>query len=197
MANEYPNLFKALIMRVPFVDVLTSSSLRKLCSFVLACLFVNVYRYSATGMLDESLPLTVHEYDEWGNPNEPQVFQYLKSYDPYFNIRRQNYPHILITASTLDIRVPYWQVLKFVAKLRAHKTDSNLLMLKRSSIYPRLFFKKVVKRLFLSVLFVCLFFKIFAVDTDVGHFGEGGRFGQAKESANEFAFLLSALNTPV
>jgi oligopeptidase B len=83
-------------------------------------------------MLDESLPLTVHEYDEWGNPQEKEVFDYMKTYCPYFNIKPQSYPAILITASTLDIRVPYWQVLKFVAKVRANRTDSNLLLLKRS-----------------------------------------------------------------
>jgi oligopeptidase B len=83
-------------------------------------------------MLDESLPLTVHEYDEWGNPQTKEVFEYLKTYDPYFNIKKQAYPAILITASTLDIRVPYWQILKFAAKLRAHKTDSNVMMVKRT-----------------------------------------------------------------
>jgi oligopeptidase B len=105
IANEHPQLFKAMILKVPFVDVLTS-------------------------MLDTTLPLTVHEFDEWGDPaSDKQVFDYMLSYDPYRNIKRQDYPHMLLTASTLDIRVPGWQPLKYIAKLRKFRTDNNMLFI--------------------------------------------------------------------
>lgn len=105
VANNYPDLYKALILRVPFVDALTA-------------------------MLDETLPLTIHEYDEWGNPNDVDDFDNIKSYDPYSNIESHPYPAMYITGSTMDIRCPLWQQLRYVAKLRANKTDDNLLMLK-------------------------------------------------------------------
>ena len=83
-----------------------------------------------TSMLDASLPLTVHEYDEWGNPTcDPQVLEYILSYDPYANIQIPQpkvFPKILTTASTMDIRVPYWQPVKWIAKLRyAHLVSNN------------------------------------------------------------------------
>lgn len=105
VANEHPGLFKALILKVPFVDVVTS-------------------------MLDTTLPLTVHEFDEWGDPaSDHAVFDYMLSYDPYRNIKRQGYPHMMLTGSTLDIRVPCWQPLKYIAKLRQFKTDTNVLII--------------------------------------------------------------------
>jgi oligopeptidase B len=99
-ANNEPWWYAALLCKVPFVDV-----------------------WSA--MRDESLPLTVHEYDEWGNPNDPTVFHYIRSYDPYQNVKPQMYPHMLITTSTNDLRVPCWQPLKWVAKLRALNTAND------------------------------------------------------------------------
>jgi oligopeptidase B len=103
--NMRPDLFKAAIADVPFVDVLNT-------------------------MLDPSLPLTVLEYDEWGNPNEKEFYEYIKSYSPYDNVEHKNYPHILITASLNDTRVMYWEAAKWTAKLRELKTDNNILLLK-------------------------------------------------------------------
>eukprot|EP01135_Chromosphaera_perkinsii_P002243 Nk52_evm29s221 gene=Nk52_evmTU29s221 len=104
--NEAPHLFSSAIMKVPYVDVLTS-------------------------MLDPNLPLTVHEYDEWGNPHtSKEVYRYIKSYSPYENIKEQDYPSMLVTSSLKDTRVSYWQPAKYVAKLRHYKTDNNPLLLK-------------------------------------------------------------------
>lgn len=103
--NMRPELFGAAIAEVPFVDVLNT-------------------------MLDEELPLTVTEYDEWGNPNEPDVHARIKAYAPYENVRAQAYPAILAVAGYNDSRVQYWEAAKWVAKLRASKTDDNLLLLK-------------------------------------------------------------------
>jgi len=103
--NQRPELFAAAIAEVPFVDVLNT-------------------------MLDPDLPLTVTEYDEWGNPEEPQVYERLKAYAPYENVTAQAYPPTLVIAGYNDSRVQYWEAAKWVAKLRAHKTDDNLLLLK-------------------------------------------------------------------
>ena len=103
--NMRPELFGAAIAEVPFVDVLNT-------------------------MLDEELPLTVTEYDEWGNPNEPEVHARIKAYAPYENVQAQAYPAILAVAGYNDSRVQYWEAAKWVAKLRASKTDDNLLLLK-------------------------------------------------------------------
>ena len=100
-----PDLCKAVVAGVPFVDVVTT-------------------------MLDESIPLTVGEYDEWGNPNYKQYYDYMLSYSPYDNTYAQDYPHILITAGLNDPRVQYWEPTKWTAKLRDVKTDDNLLLLK-------------------------------------------------------------------
>lgn len=104
VVNQRPDLFKAMILDVPFVDALNT-------------------------MLDASLPLTVTEYDEWGNPEDPDVFKLIRSYAPYENIRSQKYPHMLVTAGLNDPRVQYWEPAKWTAKLRALKTDQNLLLL--------------------------------------------------------------------
>jgi oligopeptidase B len=104
VTNLRPDLFKGVIADVPFVDALTT-------------------------MLDPSLPLTVIEYDEWGNPNHKEAYDYIKTYSPYDNIAAKNYPAMLVLAGLNDPRVKYWEPAKFVAKLRATKTDQNLLML--------------------------------------------------------------------
>ncbi len=103
--NQRPDLFKAAIAEVPFVDVLNT-------------------------MLDPELPLTVTEYDEWGNPQEPEVYERIKAYAPYENVSAQAYPAMLVIAGYNDSRVQYWEAAKWVAKLRATKTDDNLLLLK-------------------------------------------------------------------
>jgi oligopeptidase B len=103
--NQRPELFKAAIAEVPFVDVLNT-------------------------MLDPDLPLTVTEYDEWGNPQEPEVYERIKGYAPYENVSAQAYPAMLVIAGYNDSRVQYWEAAKWVARLRERKTDSNLLLLK-------------------------------------------------------------------
>ncbi|MGE3727665.1 MAG: S9 family peptidase [Candidatus Sericytochromatia bacterium] len=104
VSNLRPDLFQGVIADVPFVDALST-------------------------MLDPSLPLTVIEYDEWGNPNQKVYYDYIKSYSPYDNIAAKKYPNMLVLAGLNDPRVKYWEPAKFVAKLRATKTDTNLLML--------------------------------------------------------------------
>jgi oligopeptidase B len=98
--NMRPELFKVALAAVPFVDCVNT-------------------------MLDASLPLTTGEYDEWGNPNEPQFYEYIKSYSPYDNVAATSYPHILATTGLNDPRVAYWEPAKWVAKLRELKTDHN------------------------------------------------------------------------
>ena len=103
--NMRPDLFKAVIAHVPFVDVMNT-------------------------MLDPTLPLTTQEYIEWGNPNEKEAYFYMKSYDPYSNIEKKRYPATLVRTSINDSQVGYWEAAKWVAKLRAHKTDENVLLLR-------------------------------------------------------------------
>lgn len=103
--NMAPELFQAAVAAVPFVDVLTT-------------------------MLDESLPLTVVEFEEWGNPKDKAYYDYMLSYSPYDNVQAQAYPHLLITAGLNDPRVQYWEPAKWTALLRRVKTDDNLLLLK-------------------------------------------------------------------
>ena len=103
--NQRPDLFKAAIAQVPFVDVMND-------------------------MLDASLPLTTSEYLEWGDPNKKADFDYMIRYSPYDNIRRQTYPSMLVKTSLSDSQVMYWEGAKFAAKLRAMKTDQNPLLLK-------------------------------------------------------------------
>jgi oligopeptidase B len=102
--NLKPELFHAMIAAVPFVDVVTT-------------------------MLDESIPLTTGEYDEWGNPNNEEYYQYMKSYSPYDNVKAQDYPALLITTGLHDSQVQYWEPAKWCAKLRETKTDTNPLLL--------------------------------------------------------------------
>jgi oligopeptidase B len=103
--NMKPEIFKGVIAAVPFVDVVTT-------------------------MLDESIPLTTGEYDEWGNPNEETYYQYMKSYSPYDNVEAKDYPALLITTGLHDSQVQYWEPAKWIAKLRELKTDANPLYLK-------------------------------------------------------------------
>ena len=105
VVNDRPDLFRAVHAAVPFVDVMNS-------------------------MMDASLPLTVGEYLEWGNPNERPAFDYMRSYSPYDNLAAKGYPAILVTTSFNDSQVMYWEPAKYVAKLRTLKTDSNPLLLK-------------------------------------------------------------------
>lgn len=102
--NERPGLFHGAIAQVPFVDVVTT-------------------------MLDESIPLTTGEFEEWGNPQDETYYHYMKSYSPYDNVSAQAYPHLLVTTGLHDSQVQYWEPAKWVAKLRATKTDDNLLLL--------------------------------------------------------------------
>ena len=80
-------------------------------------------------MLDDSIPLTTGEYDEWGNPNQEAYYEYMKSYSPYDNVSKQNYPNLLVTTGLHDSQVQYWEPAKWVAKLRDYKTDTNMLLL--------------------------------------------------------------------
>jgi oligopeptidase B len=105
VVNMRPDLFKAVVAGVPFVDVMTT-------------------------MCDPSIPLTTNEWEEWGNPNVPKYFDYMLSYSPVDNVRAQHYPHILITAGLHDPRVAYWEPAKWASKLRSLKTDDNLVIAK-------------------------------------------------------------------
>jgi len=136
VVNFRPDLFKAVHAAVPFVDVMNT-------------------------MLDASLPLTVGEYLEWGNPNERTAFAYMRSYSPYDNLARQGYPAMLVTTSLNDSQVMYWEPTKYVAKLRTLKTDSNLLLLK--------------------------------CNMGAGHGGASGRYDRLKQTAFEYAWLMSQL----
>ncbi len=105
VVNERPELFNTVILDVPFVDIVNT-------------------------MLDEKLPLTVGEFEEWGNPKEKTYYNYIKSYSPYDNVKAQKYPNLLFFTGLNDTRVGYWEPAKMVAKLRATKTDDKLLLLK-------------------------------------------------------------------
>jgi oligopeptidase B len=105
VVNERPDLFDGVLALVPFVDVVTT-------------------------MLDESIPLTVGEFEEWGNPKDAEYYAYMKSYSPYDNVRAQAYPPMLVTTGLNDTRVAFWEPAKWVAKLRTVKTDDRPLLLK-------------------------------------------------------------------
>jgi oligopeptidase B len=104
VANMAPELFRGIIAQVPFVDIVTT-------------------------MLDASIPLTTSEYDEWGDPADPTYYDYMLSYSPYDQVEHQDYPCMLVTTGLHDSQVQYWEPAKWVAKLRAFKTDRNLLLL--------------------------------------------------------------------
>ena len=105
VTNMRPDLFKCVVANVPFVDVINT-------------------------MLDESIPLTTFEFEEWGNPKQKDYYQYMKSYSPYDNVEKKAYPDLLATAGYNDAQVGYWEPAKWVAKLRELKTDTNLLLFK-------------------------------------------------------------------
>ena len=100
VTNMAPYLWKGVVSQVPFVDVLTT-------------------------MLDETIPLTTSEYEEWGNPNDEAYYYYLLKYSPYDNIKKMAYPAMYITTGYHDSQVQYWEPLKYVAKMREYKTDEN------------------------------------------------------------------------
>lgn len=104
VANKAPHLYRGMIAQVPFVDVVTT-------------------------MLDDEIPLTTGEYDEWGNPNEQLYYDYIKSYSPYDNVTAQHYPNMYVSTGFHDSQVQYWEPAKWVAKLRELKTDDNILLL--------------------------------------------------------------------
>lgn len=104
VVNMAPELYNGIVAAVPFVDVVTTMS-------------------------DESIPLTTGEYDEWGNPDDLEYFEYMLSYSPYDNVKRQDYPNMLVTTGLYDSQVQYWEPAKWVAKLRDFKTDENILLL--------------------------------------------------------------------
>lgn len=103
--NMRPDLFHGVVAQVPFVDVVTT-------------------------MLDPNIPLTTGEYDEWGDPNQQQFYEYMLSYSPYDNLQSQSYPHLLVTSGLHDSQVQFWEPTKWVAKLRALKTDNQRLLLR-------------------------------------------------------------------
>ena len=104
VVNMNPELFNGVVAAVPFVDVITT-------------------------MLDDSIPLTTGEYDEWGNPNEKESYDYMLSYSPYDNVEKKNYPNMLVTTGLFDSQVQYYEPVKWVAKLREYKLDDNVLLL--------------------------------------------------------------------
>jgi oligopeptidase B len=134
--NLRPDLFQAVLSQVPFVDVLNT-------------------------MLDDTLPLTVGEYLEWGNPNVQADYDYIKTYCPYTNIDAKAYPNLLVKTSLNDSQVMYWEAAKYTAKLRAHKTDAHTLLLK--------------------------------TNMGAGHGGSSGRYDALRETAFDYAFLLTQL----
>jgi oligopeptidase B len=104
VANMAPELYNGIIAQVAFVDVITT-------------------------MLDDSIPLTTGEYDEWGNPNKKKYYNYMLSYSPYDNVKKQNYPNMYVSTGLHDSQVQYWEPAKWVAKLRTMKTNDTVLYL--------------------------------------------------------------------
>ena len=104
VSNLNPELYNGIIAAVPFVDVIST-------------------------MLDESIPLTTGEFDEWGNPKEKEAYDYMLSYSPYDQVQAKDYPNMLVTTGYFDSQVQYWEPAKWVAKLRELKTDNNVLLL--------------------------------------------------------------------
>ncbi len=139
--NQAPQLYRGVIAAVPFVDVVTT-------------------------MLDETIPLTTGEFEEWGNPKKPDYYTYMLSYSPYDNVTAQPYPNLLVTTGLHDSQVQYWEPAKWVAKLRVLKTNQN---------------PGVASQLLLHT------------NMEAGHGGASGRFQALKEIALEYAFILNLL----
>jgi oligopeptidase B len=137
VVNMRPDLFGKAVAKVPFVDVVNT-------------------------MLDPTLPLTVTEYEEWGNPNEREAYDYIRSYSPYDNVCPRNYPYLLVTAGLNDPRVSYWEPAKWVARLRANGVRQVLLK----------------------------------TNMGAGHFGASGRYERLRETAFDYAFLLTPQDHP-
>ena len=135
--NMRPDLWRGIVAAVPFVDVVTT-------------------------MLDETIPLTTGEFNEWGNPKNKEYYDYIKSYSPYDNIEKKAYPNMLVTTGLHDSQVQYWEPAKWVAKLRTHKTNKTQLLLH--------------------------------TNMETGHGGASGRFKRFKETAMEYAFILSLVD---
>lgn len=138
IANMYPHLFKAIIADVPFVDVMNSMS-------------------------DPTIPLTITEWEEWGNPNSEKYFEYMDSYSPYDNVVRQKYPAMLVTGGLNDPRVAYWEPAKWVAKIRYLKENSDETPL------------------------------LFKTDMSAGHFSASDRYKYIKETAFEYSFIIDQI----
>ena len=134
--NMRPELFRAAVLRVPFVDVINT-------------------------MLDESLPLTVGEFEEWGNPKVLEQYEYMRRYCPYTNAGGRRYPAMLVRTSLNDSQVMYWEPAKYVAKLRATAESNGPLL--------------------------------FKTNMDAGHGGASGRYDALRESAFDYAFILTQL----
>ena len=109
IVNEAPELYRSVIAAVPFVDVVTT-------------------------MLDDTIPLTTGEYDEWGDPNNKEHYDYMKSYSPYDNIGKMNYPAVLVTSSLYDSQVQYFEPAKYIAKLREYNQSNNPILMKMNLI---------------------------------------------------------------
>jgi oligopeptidase B len=138
--NMRPDLFHAALVQVPFVDVMNT-------------------------MLDESLPLTVGEFEEWGNPKEKAAFDYMLAYSPYDNVVAKDYPNMLVRTSFNDSQVMYWEPAKYVAKMRALRTDHNTLIFK-TNLDP------------------------------AGHGGASGRYDRLKDTAFNYAYILTQVGIP-
>jgi oligopeptidase B len=134
VTNMAPDLFKGIVNHVGWVDVITT-------------------------MLDETIPLTTSEYDEWGDPRDEEYYDYMLSYSPYDRITARDYPNILMTTGLHDSQVQYWEPAKYVAKMRELKTDDNILLLR--------------------------------TNMEAGHGGATGRMKQHRETAFDYAFILS------
>ena len=137
VTNMRPDLFQVVIAGVPFVDVVNT-------------------------MLDETIPLTVIEWEEWGNPKDKKYFEAMLAYSPYDNVKPAKYPNILVLAGLNDPRVQYWEPAKWTAKLRVNWRGDNVLLLK--------------------------------TEMGAGHGGNSGRYGQLKDTAFEYAFILDRVN---
>ena len=143
IANMRPDLYRGIVAHVPFVDVVTT-------------------------MLDESIPLTTNEFDEWGNPRQRAYYDYMLSYSPYDNVRPHAYPALFVTTGLFDSQVQYFEPAKWVARLRAAKHQAG------DDARPLLF----------------------KTNMEAGHGGRSGRFRRLQEVAEDYAFLIDLAGAP-